>query len=131
MDQIPVWLGAIGIMLVIASTLGAAVAVYKTSAQGTSLLAEQRTVERLRGEIGDYMRREAELLGDVKVLNEQALGCRARLTIVEELLIERKDDEEIRSEIAAVRKVVDENVLTQLTAILTAINEWRTPNDHS
>ncbi len=36
MSEIPTWLGAIGALLVIAATLGASVAVYRTSVQGTS-----------------------------------------------------------------------------------------------
>src|SRR5688572_19336158 len=125
MADIPAWLGAVGMLLVIAATLGAAVAVYKTNVQGTGLREAERVAERLRGEIGDYARREVELEGDVRVLETENTAHKARIVVLEDLLTKRQDDAEIRGEIAAVRKVVDENVLQQLSAVLgalTAIN---------
>lgn len=121
MGEIPTWLGAVGALFVLASVLGAAVAVYRTSVYGTSLKESDSTVNRLRGEIADYLRRETELVGEVRVLETEGQACRERVTVLEDLLTHRQDDDAIRAEIAAVRKVVDENVMIQLTTILTAI----------
>lgn len=125
MDSIPGWLGAVGVLFMIAATLGAAVAVYRTNLQGTSLKEAERTIDRLRGEIGDYERREADLNGVVALQAAKLESEGARITILEDLIVKRKDDDEIRAEIAAVRKVVDENVVAQLTAILDALRENR------
>lgn len=121
MTSIPIWVAAIGGVFVIAATLGAAVAVYRTTLQSTSLREAEHTMERLRGEIGDYQRRESELEGDVRVLKAQNESKEGRIQVLEDLISKRQDDQEIRSEIAAVRKVVDENVMAQLTAILNAV----------
>ena len=115
MDQIPTWLGAIGALIVIATALGASVAVYRTSVQATSLRAARDTIADLRGEISDHERRETKSEADIRVLNAELISERNRVTVLEDLLTKRKDDDRIRSEIAAVRKVVDENVLEQLT----------------
>jgi predicted nucleic acid-binding Zn-ribbon protein len=117
-DTIPAWLAAVGALLVIASTLGAAVAVYKNSVQGTSLRVARETLTDLRGEITDYERRETKLESDVQILKAKNGALSDRCTVLEDLLTKRKDDDEIRAEIAAVRKVVDENVIAQLSAIL-------------
>lgn len=121
MDSIPSWLGAIGTLIVIATALGATVAVYKTSVQGTSLKAARETIVDLRGEVNDHERRETKLESDVKLMENKLQSTLARAKVLEDLLTKRKDDDEIRAEIAAVRKVVDENVLSQLTAILTLL----------
>lgn len=121
MENLPGWIGMIAVILTIAAVLGAAVAVYKTNLQGTSLREAERTIDRLRGEIGDYQRRERELENDLKLANHTIETCVGRVTILEDLISKRQDDDEIRAEIAAVRKVVDENVITQLTAILQSI----------
>lgn len=123
MDQVPVWLGAIGSLIVISTALGAAVAVYRTSVQGTALREARATIVDLRGEIGDYERREQKLESDVKVLQAEKTSAHQRIHVLEELITKRKDDDEIRAEIAAVRKVVDENVISQLTAILQLLTE--------
>jgi len=121
MEYIPTWLGAIGALIVIATALGATVAVYRTSVQGTSLKAARDTIADLRGEISDHERREAKLESDVRIVENNLKSSEARVKVLEDLLTTRKDDDEIRAEIAAVRKVVDENVLSQLTAILTLL----------
>lgn len=118
MAEIPTWLGAIGALLVIATALGASVAVYRTSVQGTSLRAARETIADLRGEISDHERRETKLEADIHVLKNEAVACKTRVKVLEDLITKRRDDDEIRAEIAAVRKVVDENVISQLTAIL-------------
>lgn len=117
MDQIPSWLGAVGVLIVIASGLGASVAAYRTSVQGTSLRETRATIGDLRGEITDHERRESKLEADVLVLQAEKKAANGRISILEDLITKRQDDDEIRAEIAAVRKVVDENVITQLTAI--------------
>jgi len=53
MSDIPTWLGAIGALILIATALGASVAAYRTSVQGTSLRAARETIADLRGEITD------------------------------------------------------------------------------
>jgi chromosome segregation ATPase len=116
-SYIPVWLGAVGALITIAAGLGAATAVYRTSLQSTSLREAERTMERLRGEIADYQRRESELAADVRVLSEKNDGKESRIRVLEDLINKRQDDHEIRAEIAAVRKVVDENVMAQLTTL--------------
>jgi hypothetical protein len=116
-DTIPAWLAAVGALLVIAATLGAAVAVYRTTLLSTSLRVARETIVDLRGEITDYERRETKLESDVRVLETENSAVNDRCQVLEDLLTKRKDDEEIRAEIAAVRKVVDENVITQLSAI--------------
>lgn len=121
MESIPTWLGAIGALIVIATALGATVAVYRTSVQGTSLKAARDTIADLRGEISDHERREAKLESDVRLVENNLKSSEGRVKVLEDLLTTRKDDDEIRAEIAAVRKVVDENVLSQLTAILTLL----------
>lgn len=132
MNQIPTWLGAIGALFVIATALGAAVAVYRTSVHATALNAARDANADLRQEIADGERREArahqdhstreaKLEADIRVLQSKAEACTARVKVLEDLLSKRKDDDVIRAEIAAVRKVVDENVIVQLTAILQAI----------
>jgi septal ring factor EnvC (AmiA/AmiB activator) len=125
MAEIPGWLGAIGALMVIATALGAAVAVYRTSVQGTSLRSARDTIADLRGEIADAERRETRLESEVvrleseiKVLEAKTLAATDRCTVLEEVLSKRQGDDEIRAEIAAVREVVDKNVLTQLSAIL-------------
>lgn len=117
MDQIPTWLGAIGALIVIATALGASVAVYRTSVQGTSLREARATITDLRGEITDHERREAKSEAAIKVLQTEKSAAFQRISVLEDLITKRQDDDEIRAEIAAVRKVVDENVITQLTAI--------------
>jgi chromosome segregation ATPase len=123
MASIPAWIGALGALLVIAAGLGSAVAVYRTNIQSTSLREAERTIERLRGDITDYERREADLQADVRVLEEKDNAKAGRIQVLEDLLTKRKDDDEIRAEIAAVRKVVDENVISQLSAILQLLNQ--------
>lgn len=118
MSQIPTWLGAIGALIVIATALGASVAVYRTSVQGTSLKSARETISDLRGEISDHERRETKLEADIRVLENEVATSGGRVKVLEDLVTKRKDDDEIRAEIAAVRKVVDENVISQLTAIL-------------
>lgn len=117
MEQIPTWLGAIGALIVIVTALGASVAVYRTSVQGTSLREARATIADLRGEIGDHERRETKSEGAIEVLKAEKRAANGRIAVLEDLITKRQDDEEIRAEIAAVRKVVDENVLTQLSAI--------------
>ena len=117
MEQIPTWLGAVGALIVIATALGAAVAVYRTSVQGTSLREARATIGDLRGEIGDHERRELKCEGEIKVLQAEKKSAFQRIAVLEDLITKRQDDDEIRAEIAAVRKVVDENVITQLSAI--------------
>jgi hypothetical protein len=116
------WLGAIATLFTLAAVLGAAVAVYRTSIYSTSLRESDANVQRLRGEIGDYQRREAELVGDVALANQKAEACQDRCTVLEDLLTHRQDDDVIRAEIASVREVVDINVMAQLTAIQTALS---------
>lgn len=123
-SSIPSWLGAVGALIVIAAALGAAVAVYRANLATTQvkiardeLASADAITARLRGEISDYSRREAELEGDVRVLQSERDAANERLHVLEDLVTKRQDDQEIRAEIAAVRKVVDENVLSQLTAI--------------
>lgn len=128
MWDIPVWLGAIGTLFMLAAVLGAAVAVYRTSVYSTSLKESDANVARLRGEIGDYQRREAELVGDVKLADQKAEACQARCAVMEDLLTHRQDDDVIRAEIAAVRTVVDEMVLAQLSTILLAVERLERPN---
>ena len=118
MDQIPTWLGAVGVLVVIASGLGASVAAYRTSVQGTSLRETRATISDLRGEIADGERRETRLEADVLVLKAKDEASQQRIAVLEDLITKRQDDDEIRAEIAAVREVVDKNVLTQLSAIL-------------
>lgn len=125
MDQIPTWLGAIGALIVIATALGATVAVYRTSVQGTSLKAARETISDLRGEISDHERRETKLESEVRIVENTLKSSEARVRVLEDLLTKRKDDDEIRAEIAAVRKVVDENVISQLTLILQAIEHMQ------
>ena len=114
---IPGWISVVGSILVIAAMLGAAVAVYRTSLQSTSLREAERTIERLRGEIGDYDRREEELKHRCELLENRDESNSRRIKVMEDLLTKRKDDDVIRAEIAAVREVVDKNVLNQLNAI--------------
>lgn len=121
MDNIPVWLGAIGALFVIAAALGSAVAVYKTNLQGTSLREAERTVDRLRGEISDYERREKDLEGEVNANAIKLSGAKERISVLEDLITKRQGDAEIRAEIAAVREVVDTNVMAQLSAILVIL----------
>lgn len=102
-DGIPMWLTAVGTLLLVATILGTAVAVYRTSVQSTSLREAERTIERLRGEIGDYQRREAENEGNVKVLQAEAESCKARVRVLEDVISRRADDEHIRTELAAIR----------------------------
>lgn len=111
---IPVWLGAVGALFVIAAALGAAVAVYRTNLQGTSLREAEHTIGRLRGEIGDYQRRETELEGDVRVLHEKDASAQARIRVLEDLLTKRKDDAEIRAEIAHLTQLFDDGIKTEL-----------------
>lgn len=125
MASIPTWLGAIGTLLVIATALGASVAVYRTSVQATSLKSSRETIADLRGEISDHERRETKLEGDLRVLETSIQAANSRVKVLEDLITKRKDDDEIRREIAAVRKVVDENVISQLTAILTLLETER------
>lgn len=125
MDQIPTWLAAIGALIVIATALGATVAVYRTSVQGTSLKAARETISDLRGEISDHERRETKLESEVRIVENTLKSSEARVRVLEDLLTKRKDDDEIRAEIAAVRKVVDENVISQLTLILQAIEHMQ------
>jgi predicted nucleic acid-binding Zn-ribbon protein len=117
-DTVPAWLAAIGVLLVISATLAAAVAVYRTTLLTTSLRVARETITDLRGEITDYERRETKLESDVRVLETEKSAANSRIGVLEDLLTKRKDDDEIRAEIAAVRKVVDENVIAQLSAIL-------------
>lgn len=117
MGDIPTWLSAIAILIGVATVLGATVAVYRTSVQGTQLSAARATINDLRGEITDHERRELKLEKDVEVLQVQKDAAEHRIAVLEDLIVKRQDDDEIRAEIAAVRKVVDENVITQLTAI--------------
>lgn len=111
------WVSVVAAFLVIAATLGAAVAVYRTSLQSTSLREAERTIERLRGEINDYDRREEDLKHKIELLEGRDLSNGRRIKVMEDLLTKRKDDDVIRAEIAAVREVVDKNVMAQLTAI--------------
>jgi hypothetical protein len=124
-DTVPAWLAAVGVLLVIAATLGAAVAVYRTTLLSTSLRVARETVTDLRGEITDYERRETKLEADVRILETENGALSDRCKVLEDLLTKRKDDDEIRAEIAAVRKVVDENVIAQLSAILQLIQGGR------
>jgi chromosome segregation ATPase len=126
-DTIPAWLAAVGVLLVIAATLGAAVAVYKTSLLNTSLRVARETITDLRGEISDYERRETKLESDVQILKTKNVALSDRCTVLEDLLTRRKDDDEIRAEIAAVRKVVDQNVIAQLSAILQLLEGGAKP----
>jgi hypothetical protein len=128
MWNIPVWLGAIATLFTLAAVLGAAVAVYRTSIYSTSLRESDASVQRLRGEIGDYKRREAELEGQVALANAKADACQDRCTVLEDLLTHRQDDDVIRAEIAAVREVVDHNVMAQLTMIQTILARIEHPN---
>lgn len=128
MDNIPTWLAAVGALFTLSAVLGAAVAVYRTSVYGTSLKESDATVVRLRGEIGDYVRREVELEHDVQMERAAREACEARVKVLEDLLTRRQDDEMIRAEIAAVRRVVDQNVMAQLTTILGAIERLETPD---
>lgn len=128
MAQVPMWLGAIAVLFTLAAVLGAAVAVYRTSVYSTSLKESDANVARLRGEIGDYQRREAELEGKVALSDAKAEACQDRCTVLEDLLTHRKDDDVIRAEIAAVRTVVDEMVLAQLSTILLAVERLEKPN---
>lgn len=121
METIPGWLGAIGALFVMAAALGSAVAIYKTNLQGTSLRESERTIDRLRGEIADYERREQENEAEIRVHKIRLVAANDRITVLEDLITKRQDDDEIRAEIAAVRKVVDENVIAQLTSILTLL----------
>lgn len=116
-STIPTWLGVVGALIVIATALGATVAVYRTSIFSTSLKESRATISDLRGEIVDYERREAKHEADIRVLQSEKKSDERRIVILEDLITKRQDDDAIRSEIAAVKKVVDENVLTQLTAI--------------
>lgn len=125
---LPTWLAAIGGLLTLAAVLGAAVAVYRTSVYGTSLKESDANVIRLRGEIGDYARREVELEGQVALARQEYESCKARCTVLEDLITKRQDDDEIRAEIAGVRKVVDENVMQQLTMILAVLERMETPD---
>jgi hypothetical protein len=123
MDSIPTWLGAIGALFVIAAALGAAVAVYRTNLQGTALTMAERTIERLRGEVTDYERREEQLEHRLEIQAVENRACSERCTVLEDLILKRKDDDVIRSEIAAVRATVDENVMAQLTTILDLLSK--------
>lgn len=122
MWDVPVWLGAIATLFTLAAVLGAAVAVYRTSIYSTSLRESDANVARLRGEIGDYQRREAELVGEVALVKQESQSCKDRCAVLEDLITHRKDDDVIRAEIAAVRDVVDTNVMAQLTSIQTALS---------
>lgn len=103
MEAIPAWLGGVGALIVIAAALGAAVAVYRTNLQATALKGARDTIADLRGEIGDYERREAKLEADVRVLETQDAAKAERITVLEDLLTKRSDDAEIRAAIAEVR----------------------------
>lgn len=118
MDEIPTWIGAIGALLVIATALGAAVAVYRTSVQGTSLREARATILDLRGEIGDHERREAKLEADVRVLEAERESSNARVKIMEDLLTKRHDDAEIRQEIRDLRRYTE-----AILQILGEVNE--------
>lgn len=123
MDSFPPWLALIGILFIVAAALGSAVAVYRTNLQATSLREAERTIDRLRGDITDYERREAGLEADIRLLEEKDKAKAGRIQVMEDLITKRKDDDEIRAEIAAVRKVVDENVLAQLSSILQLLEQ--------
>lgn len=111
------WIAAIGGLLVIVSTLAAAVAVYRTQLTSTSLKEARATIEDLRGEVGDHERRERRLETEMQLEKVALQTCRDRVKVLEDLLTRRQDDEALRGEIAAVRQVVDQNVMSQLTAI--------------
>lgn len=121
MDKIPVWLGAIGALIVIASALGAAVAVYKTKLHETSLDHARETITDMGVEIQGFERRETRLTNDLdkEKLKNKALSD--RLTIVEDLLLRREEDRETRANIAALKKSVDETIINRLDAIANKV----------
>lgn len=117
MTDIPGWIAAIGGLLVIASTLGAAVAVYQSTLTRTALTDARGTISDLRGEVTDYERREARLevelerqaaqhASDKLLAEAESQSCRDRVKVLEDLLTKRTDDEAIRLEIAAVRSAI-------------------------
>lgn len=114
MSSIPVWLGAIGALVVIASALGTAVAVYRTKLQGTSLEEARDTIADLRGELGDYERREAAFKSEISLLKADRDSLKARIKVVEDLLLNKGDDETIRRDIAGLKAAVDGEVLQRL-----------------
>ena len=129
-STIPTWLGAIGALIVIAAALGAAVAVYRANLATTQvkiareeLASSDATAGRLRLEINDYARRENELEADVKVLKSENKSAKDRILMLEDLMTKRQDDAEIKAEIAAVREVVDTNIMSQLTNIASGQKE--------
>jgi len=141
LNAIPIWVGAIGALLVIASTLGAAVALYKNSLQATRLENALGANDDLRLEMIDKERRHeqerrdykeevaklehehaikvTELNGQIGVLTASNENCNSRVTVLEDLLSRRKDDDQLRAEVASLKSAVDDKVL----AILTSIND--------
>lgn len=114
MTSIPAWLGAIGALIVIASALGTAVAVYRTNLQGTSLKEARNTISDLRGELSDYERREERDKAQIALLKQEIESCQASVKVLEDLVLKRNDDEKIRRDIAGLKSSVDNDVLTKL-----------------
>lgn len=129
MSSIPTWLGAIGALVVIASALGTAVAVYRTKLQGTSLAEARDTIADLRGELGDYERREAAFKSKIAVLEVDRDSCKARIKVVEDLLLNKGDDETIRRDIAGLKAAVDGEVLKRLGHIVGLVEGLIAPKE--
>lgn len=118
MESIPAWLGAIGGLIVIAAALGAAVAVYRTKLQATSLEELRQTNEDLRGELTDYERREEKFKSKIALLEQNSTSCNSRIKVLEDLVLRRDDDEQIRRDIAGLKAAVDGEVRESLGLIL-------------
>lgn len=134
MSELPMWLGALGTLLVIAASLGAAVAVYKTNLQAASLAEARRIIGDLRGEITDYERQEQRLKDDlalhkanIEKLELDRDSCARRITVLEDLVTKRSDDAELRAGIAQLNRVVDERIIVALDKLTAAVVEGKKP----
>lgn len=107
MDNVPVWVGAVAALIVIATALGAAVAVYKTKMQETSLELARGTIGDMETEIHGFQRREDRFKADLELERTKNEALSARLHVVEDLLLRRQDDAAIKASIDEVRDTCD------------------------
>lgn len=122
--SIPAWLGAIGTLFVIASALGAAVSVYRTQLQATRLEQQAATIVDLEAEIRGYERREERLNGDLRAVTVEGESCKARISVLEDLVLRRDTDEQIRADIAGLKAAMDGKVLALLGQIAGQLTEF-------
>ncbi len=116
--NVPSWLGAIGALFVIASALGTAVAVYRTQLQATRLAQQSATIGDLEAEIRGYERREDRLKTDIAVLEVARASCESRISVLEDLVLRRENDDTIRADVAGLKAAVDGKVLAMLGQIV-------------